>query len=133
SARLGIVGKRGIGRVLCRRYGTAVALVIVIPTLVSNVITIGADLSGTASAVELLTGGSWVWWVLPIAMLLGALLVGAGYQAVSRVLLLLTPLFLLYVAAGFIVRPRWADVLEATFLPHIQFTPTYLAAALALL
>lgn len=133
SARLGIVGKRGIGRLLCRRYGTAAALVIVIPTLFSNVITIGADLSGTASAVQLLTGVPWVWWVVPIAVLLGALLFGAGYEAVSRVLLILTPLFLLYVAVGFVVRPRWASVLEATFLPHFRFAPTYLAAALALL
>src|SRR5579864_3976087 len=133
SARLGIVGKHGIGRVLCRRYGTAVAFVIVIPTLVSNVITIGADLSGTAVAVQLLTGVRWVWWVIPIAALLGVLLVGASYKVVSRVLLILTPLFLLYIAAGFIVHPRWMDVLRATFVPHIQFSPTYLAAALALL
>lgn len=133
SARLGIVGKHGIGRVLCRRYGTAAAFVIVIPTLVSNVITIGADLSGTAVAVQLLTGVQWVWWVIPIAALLGVLLVGASYKVVSRVLLILTPLFLLYVAAGFIVHPRWTSVLQATFVPHIQFSPTYLAAALALL
>ena len=133
SARLGIVGKRGIARILCRRYGTAAALVIVIPTLCSNVITVGADLSGTASAVQLLTGVSWTWWVLPIAVLLGALLIGAGYKTVSRFLLILTPLFLLYVAAGFIVHPRWASVLEATFLPHLRLEPVYLAAALALL
>lgn len=133
SARLGIVGKRGIGRVLCHRYGTAAALVIVIPTVISNVITIGADLSGAASAVQLLTGVSWEWWVVPIAVLLGVLLIAASYHAVSRVLLLLTPLFLLYVVTGFIVHPRWASVLEATFLPRIHFTPTYLAAALALL
>lgn len=133
SARLGIVGKHGIARVLCRRYGTAAAFVIVIPTLFSNVITIGADLSGTAAAVQLLTGVRWVWWVIPIAALLGVLLVGASYKVVSRVLLILTPLFLLYIAAGFIVHPRWMDVLRATFVPQIQFSPTYLAAALALL
>jgi Mn2+/Fe2+ NRAMP family transporter len=133
SARLGIVGKHGIARVLCRRYGTAAAFVIVIPTLFSNVITIGADLSGTAVAVQLLTGVRWVWWVIPIAALLGVLLVGASYKVVSRVLLILTPLFLLYIAAGFIVHPRWMDVLRATFVPQIQFSPTYLAAALALL
>jgi Mn2+/Fe2+ NRAMP family transporter len=133
SSRLGIVGKRGISRLLRRRYGAAVACVIVLPVVFSNVITIGADLSGTAAAVQLLTGVRWVWWVVPIAGLLAVLLVRASYRTISRGLLVLTPLFLLYVAAGFLVRPNWAAVLRATFLPSVRFTPTYLAAALALL
>lgn len=133
SARLGIVGKRGVSRLLRHQYGATVASVIVIPTLFSNVITVGADLSGTASAAQLLTGIPWTWWVVPITVALGVLLIAASYQAVSRVLLILTPLFLLYIATGFVVHPRWAEVLQATFLPRLELSPTYLSAALALL
>jgi Mn2+/Fe2+ NRAMP family transporter len=133
SARIGIVAKHGTTGVLRRRYGAPVASIIVIPVLFSNVVTIGADLSGAAAAVQLLTGIAWTWWVIPIALVLGTLLIGASYQAVSRVLLILTPLFLLYVVTGIAVHPRWARVLEATFLPHVHVTATYLAAALGLL
>ena len=132
SARLGTVGKCGVGRLLRRQYGIMVASVIVIPTLFSNVITVGADLSGAAAAVQLLTGIPWTYWVVPIAVALGALLMAASYQAVSRVLLILTPLFLLYIATGFVVHPRWENVLQATFLPRLALSPTYLSAALAL-
>lgn len=133
STRLGIVAKQGIGRILRHHYGPGVALAIVGPLIVSNVITIGADLSGTGAAVQLMTGVSWEWWIVPIAAVLAVILVYASYRVISRFLLVLTPLFLLYVVTGFIVHPNWGAVLRATFLPSIQFTPSYFAAALGLL
>jgi len=133
STRLGCVAKRGIGRILRTRYGAGIAIAVVAPVIVSNIITVGADLAGTGAAIQLVTGISWEWWIAPIALALGVMLVYTSYHTISRFLLLLTPLFLLYIAAGFIVHPNWGAVLRATFVPSVQFTPTYFAAALGLL
>jgi Mn2+/Fe2+ NRAMP family transporter len=133
STRLGIVTKRGIVRILKSRYGGRVAALVVAPVILSNAITIGADVSGTSAALGLLTGTAWQWWVLPLAAALTGTLVFASYRTISRFLLLLTPLFVLYVVTGIVVRPPWGAVLSATVVPRIQFTPTYLSAALALL
>lgn len=83
--------------------------------------------------MQLVTGIAWEWWIVPLAVGLGITLVYASYRIINRFLLLLTPLFLLYIATGFVVHPHWGGVLRATFLPPIEFTPTYLEAALALL
>jgi Mn2+/Fe2+ NRAMP family transporter len=133
STRLGVVAKQGIARILRTHYGPGAALVVVVPLLGSNIISIGADLAGTGAALELVTGIAWEWWVLPISLALGAALVYASYRVVSRFLLLITPLFLLYVIEGFIVHPNWAAVVRDTLLPPIRFTPGYFAAALGLL
>ncbi len=133
STRLGVVAKQGLARVLRARYGAGIATAVIAPVVLSNVITIGADLSGTSAALELLTGVAWEWWVAPLAVLLAVSLIFASYRTISRFLLLLTPLFVLYIITGFIVRPNWGNVLRATFLPSIQFTPTFLSAALGLL
>ncbi len=133
STRLGIVGKQGIARLLRTRYGRGIAVAVVAPVLASNIITIGADLAGTAAGIQLVTGISWEWWIAPIAFLFGVLLVYASYRTISRFLLLLTPLFLLYIVTGFVVHPNWGAALRATLLPSVQFTPTYFAAALGLL
>jgi Mn2+/Fe2+ NRAMP family transporter len=133
ASRLGAVTKQGIARIVRSRYGRAAALSVVVPLLVSNIISIGADLAGTAAALDLVTGIRWDWWILPITLGLGAMLVYASYQVVSRFLLLLTPLFFLYVIEGVMVHPNWAAVLRDTLLPPIQFTPGYFAAALGLL
>ena len=133
STRLGVVCKHGLGRVVRERYGRTAAAAVIAPVVLSNIITIGADLSGTSAALDLLTGVAWEWWVVPLAVLLAASLIFASYRTISRFLLLLTPLFLLYVITGFIVRPNWGPVLRATFFPSIQLTPTFLSAALGLL
>jgi len=133
STRLGVVAKQGIARILRTHFGPVVAVIVVVPLLVSNVISIGADLAGTGAALELVTSIAWEWWILPVSLALGVVLVYAGYRVVSRFLLLITPLFFLYVIEGFIVHPNWAAVVRDTLLPSIRFTPGYFAAALGLL
>jgi Mn2+/Fe2+ NRAMP family transporter len=133
STRFGVVTKRGIARILRTNYSPWVAAAVVGPVVLSNVITIGADLSGTAAAIGLLTGIAWQWWIVPLAAFMAFSLIFASYRTISRFLLFLTPLFALYIITGFIVRPHWDAVLRATFLPSIQFTPTFLTAALGLL
>lgn len=133
STRLGVVTKHGLARVLRTRYSQGIAAAVIGPVVLSNIITIGADLSGTSAALGLLTGVAWEWWVAPLAILLALSLIFASYRTISRFLLLLTPLFVLYIITGFIVHPNWGTVLRATFLPSIQFTPTFLSAALGLL
>ena len=133
STRLGAVTKHGIGRILKIHYGNRLAAAVILPVVLSNTITVGADLAGTSAALGLLTGIVWQWWVIPLAALMAFSLIYASYRTISRFLLLLTPLFVLYIITGFIVRPHWDAVLRATFIPSIQFTPTFLTAALGLL
>jgi len=133
STRIGVVTKRGLARVLKVYYSPRVAAAVLAPIVCSNVITMGADLSGTGAAIGLLSGTAWEWWVAPLAILMAASLIYAGYRTVSRFLLLLTPLFVLYIITGIIVHPPWGAVLRATFVPSIQLTAAFLTAALGLL
>jgi len=133
SSRLGVVAKKGIAHIVRTHYGPGVSLIVVVPLLVSNIISIGADLAGTGAALELVTGIHWDWWILPLGLAFGVMLTYASYRVVSRFLLLVTPLFFLYVIEGFIVHPNWAAVVRATLLPSIRFIPGYFAAALGLL
>ena len=133
STRLGVVTKHGICALLRIHYGRRVAAAVFAPVMFSNVITIAADLAGTGAAMELLTGIAWEWWIIPLAALLATTLIFASYRVISRFLLTLTPLFVLFIITGFIVRPNWAAVLRATFVPSGQITATYLTAALGLL
>src|SRR5205807_2364229 len=133
STRLGIVTKRGICRNLRVHYSHRAAAALIIPVVLANVITTGADLSGASAALHLLTGIAWEWWTIPLAALTASTLGFASYRTISRFLLLLTPLFVLYIITGFIVHPQWNAVLRATFIPSMAFTPTFLTAALGLL
>lgn len=133
SARIGVVTKHGLNSNLKKHFGLPLALLSALIILICNVATIGADIAGMAAVSELLTGISWFYFILPIAFILGYLLVKENFKKISRFLFLLTPVFLLYVITAFIVSPPWREVLTSTFIPHLKFNFSYIMAAVALL
>ncbi len=133
SSRLGIVAKRGLARVVRKHYGLSVGLFVVTVFAISNTVTIAAEIAGMAAAAMLLTGVSWLWFVPPITGFVAYLLLARSYQQVNRFLLVLTPIFFLYILTAFVIRPNWAEVLFYTLIPHLELSFNYLIAALGLL
>jgi len=133
SARVGVVTKRGLAQLMKEHYGFKLALGASLVLLVCNIATIGADIAGMAAVLGLLTHLPFMWFLLPVALLLSLLLAKENYKVVSRFLFILTPFLLLYVACAFIVQPSWSEVIRQTFLPQLRFTSSYLMAAVALL
>jgi Mn2+/Fe2+ NRAMP family transporter len=133
STRLAIVYQRGFARVLRDRFGLHVAAVVGAIFVASNVATLGADVAGACAALQLITGVPWQVFVVPFVAFVGAALVRGSYAQISRFLLLLTPIFLIYVVTGVWVHPPWGTVARQTFLPSVRLSSDYLAAALGLL
>ena len=133
SARLGLVTRRNLQRVILARFGrfwSVLSLGIVVGV---NLLTLTADLEAGATALNLLLGGDWQLYILPIALASGAIMMLGSYHAIQRVLELVLVLFFVYIAAGFLARPDWGEVLYHTVVPTFQFSYDYVAGALALL
>ena len=133
STRLAVVHRQGLAHVLRERFGFRSAAVLGAVFVASNVATLGADVAGGAIALELISGIPWQVFVVPLTALVGYVLVRGSYAQISRFLLVLTPIFFLYVVTGFWVGPDWGEVLRATVVPPIRLDVGYLAAALGLL
>ena len=71
--------------------------------------------------------------LIPLAFISGAIMMFGSYHAILRILQLVMLVFFAYIAAGFLARPNWGDVLYHTIVPTFQFTYDYVAGALALL
>ena len=71
--------------------------------------------------------------LIPLAFISGAIMMFGSYRAILRILQLVMLVFFAYIAAGFLARPNWGDVLYHTIVPTFQFTYDYVAGALALL
>lgn len=132
SARVGMVAEGGLEGVIRERFGHIWALVAMVFVVAVNLITIAADLEGGAAALQLLTGLDWRWFVLPLALVVGALLLFGGYYGVQRVLRYVLIVFVAYVIAAFLVHPDWGQVLYG-LVPDFSLQPEYVAGALALL
>jgi Mn2+/Fe2+ NRAMP family transporter len=133
AARIGLVTRRGLQRVVYKEYGRVAGLVLLVSVLAVNAITIAADLEGGAAALGLIFGVSWQWFVLPFALAVMALLVFGSYPTVERILKYVLLVFIAYVFSAFAAHPNWGVVLHSTLHPPISTNSMYVQGALSLL
>ncbi len=120
SARVGRVTGHGLSSLMSRHYPRGLLIPFVGLLVVTNAITLGADVAGMASAVRLLVGGPVVLYALLLAALSVALEIFVPYRAYVRALKWLTLVLLAYVAVAFAVRVPWAEALRHTLLPSLE-------------
>jgi Mn2+/Fe2+ NRAMP family transporter len=133
SAQVGLVTNNGLETVVRKRYGKGWALVALVSVLLVNVITLAADLEGGGAALSLVINIDYRWFVIPLAVAAGFVLIRGNYKEIQRVLVYLPLVFLSYVAATFLARPNWNDVLRNSLIPHLSFTGPMISGAIALL
>lgn len=133
SARVGVVTKHGLNAIISKYFGYRLALGVALIVVIANVATIGADIAGMAEVMGIFFKINFVYFILPLALILISLLLAENYQKMSRLFFILTPLFLLYVAAGFLTHPDWYQVIINTVVPKLKFDISYLALAVGLL
>lgn len=132
-ARLGDVKRKGLMLVIKEHYVPIVAYVSAAILIITNTTTLGADLAGVAEAVGMVTATPYIWWVLPIALVLWVIVVFKSFRVIERYLLFLSVVYLAYVASGLLARPPWGLVMDSIFHPRIEFTLPYLLSAVGLL
>ncbi len=132
-ARLGLVYGDGLAGAIRRRYPPWILWVSCGLLAIANIVNIGADLSGMADAIRMVTGTpAWI-WPPAIAATLLTLLIWSSYHTIVRIFKWLTTVLIAYVIAAFFSHPRWIDVLRATFIPHLEWSPQFLATFVAIM
>src|SRR5262249_47519847 len=132
-ARLGMVSGLGLAGVIRRRYSRSVLWGACALLIVANTFNIGADLGGMAAAMEMVTGIRSFFWLPLFVGLIMALLIWSTYRHIARIFKWLTLVLLAYVGAAFLARPDWAEVVRSTFIPHFEWSSTYLATFVGIL
>ena len=132
-ARLGLVTGRGLAGVLRWSYPRWVLWGACLLLMVANVFNIGADLGGMAEATEMITGVNSLYWTPLYTLLLLALLVWSSYRVIARLFKWLTLILFAYVVAAFLAHPDWHAVVQATVVPHIEWSSGFLATLVGIL
>jgi Mn2+/Fe2+ NRAMP family transporter len=133
ASRVGLVTGRDLQTVAVRTQRRSVQWALLLSILVVNVLTVAADLEGGAAAVGLLTHEAWRWFVVPLALVVGSLLVLGAFRQVQRFLLGALACLLAYAVAAFFAHVHWAAVRAATLRPSLHLNTTWVGGALAIL
>ena len=132
-ARLGMVTGRGLGGAIRLRYSRWVLWPACVLLIVANVFNIGADLGGMANVMEMGTGIRSYYWTPFFALLITSLLIWTSYNLIARVFKWLALVLFAYVITAFLARPDWTAVFHGTFVPHVEWTRSYMSVLVGIL
>ncbi len=133
SSRIGITTKKGLARVIRDKFGLFWALVAVAVLVLSNILTVSADIAAMGEILSVWTGTSDVAWSLFFGFSILLLLLRGQYKSISFLLFLLTPLLLLYVFSGLMSNPDLLKVADGAFVPQIGESKLFITVTLALI
>jgi Mn2+/Fe2+ NRAMP family transporter len=132
SARMGAVTGKGFSDLVRESFSLRATALILLTLLVANAGIIVSEFIGIAAAAELFGVSRYI--AVPLAAVLVWLLITRGsYGWVERIFLILSFAFLAYIAAAFLARPDWSDVLAQTVQPHLRPEVGYLYVLIALI
>ena len=133
TARIGVVTKKGLGRVMAEKFGVWPAFFIALLIMITNFIMIGADIAAMSNILGAILGINWYYLILPIGLIIVAFLITKGYAIISRYLFIVTLAFIAYIISGFLIHAPWLTIAHDTFVPVIQSKPGWWLVAVGLL
>lgn len=132
AARMGVVTGQGLIGLVRQRYGVGVGGAVLAALVVANIGTTCAEFAGIAAGFELFGVSRYL--SVPVAAAAVSLLVLRGtFHRVERLLLLLSTVFLAYIASGFMAHPDWGAALRGTVVPTMPLTGEAIAIVTATL
>jgi NRAMP (natural resistance-associated macrophage protein)-like metal ion transporter len=124
-ARIGMVTGSGLAAALRKKFPHWVMVAISAALFGANTLNVGADLSGMADVMRLLTGLPSGLWVAAFGLAIIVATIRFRYLAIASFLKWAALFLFAYIATAILARPDWHQVFRATFLPQ---APTSRAA-----
>ena len=133
-ARIGLVTGQGLAGVVRRHYNHSILFGAVLLLFIANTINVGADLGAMVASIRLLAPAL---PATPLLILIALVVLGLEifipYRQYARVLKFMALSLLAYVITGLIIGGDWRELLVATVIPHIEFTPAFLTLLVAII
>ena len=121
AARMGVITGQGLIGLVRQRYGVGIGGAVLAALVVANIGTTCAEFAGIAAGFELFGISRYI--SVPAAGVLVSLLVLRGsFHRVERLLLLVSTVFLAYIASGILAKPDWGAALHGALVPTMPMT-----------
>ena len=132
SARIGRVTGRGLAGNLRRHFPRPALFAVICTLLAANIINIAADIGAMAAALRMLFGGPPIAYIIGFGAGTAVLQVFVPYHRYVALLKWLCVALFGYVGVAFVVQIPWSDVLRATLVPSVHWTPALLTTVVAI-
>ena len=127
AGRIGLISGRGLAGNMKRYYPRWILLLAAFAIIVSNIINIGADISGMATASNLLLPRvSPIIFAAALSIAIIVLLIFLSYRRLAKFLKWIALVLFSYLLATFLVKIDWPQVFLRLFVPKFIFSRDYI-------
>ncbi|KKS65897.1 MAG: Mn transporter [Parcubacteria group bacterium GW2011_GWA1_42_7] len=133
SAMIGDVTKKGLMTLIKENFGKKTAFFFLAALVLANLLLLFANIVGMAAGFELLTGSNYIYFIIPVIIIIWFLMVFEKYKQISKYFFWFSAILACYVISGFLSNPNWGEVFGSVVFPDIKFNLAYISAAIALL
>lgn len=110
SGRFAIASRMTIADGIRDRFGSNMFIVMLAITFIVNLMVLAAEIGGVSLALQFVTGWSFQWWAVPVAIAVWLLLWNGTFGIIEDGVSFLGLIALSIVVAMFVIGPPWADV-----------------------
>jgi NRAMP (natural resistance-associated macrophage protein)-like metal ion transporter len=125
NARMGVVSGKGLSDLIRERFGVRITFYLMIVLILTNLANSLSDFAGIAASLEIFGISRYIAVPLSIFFLMW-LAVKGTYRSVEKVFLVACIFYVAYVVTGFLARPDWVEVVQATTTPTIKMETPFL-------
>lgn len=115
--RIGLVTGKGLASALGEKFPRPIVMAVSLGLLFANTVTVGADLSAMADAMEMLSGLNSHYCVIFFGVIIALGVILFRYRYIANVLKWFAVSLFAYVLTAFVLHPNWNTILRETFLP----------------
>jgi Mn2+/Fe2+ NRAMP family transporter len=130
AARMGVVTGQGLIGLVRQRYGVRLGGGVLTALVVANIGTTCAEFAGIAAGFELFGISRYV-SVPAAAVMVSALVLRGSFHRVEQFLLILSTVFLAYIASGVLARPDWGAAAHGMLVPTMPLDGAAIAIVTA--
>lgn len=131
-ARMGVVTGKGLSDLIREEFGFRSTFFVMLAGLVVDLANTVAEFAGVAASMEIFGVTKYI--SVPIAAILVWLMVVHGtYRQVEKIFLVACVFYASYIASAFLAKPNWMLAAQQTFVPHLQFSASYLLILIGLI
>jgi len=133
-ARIGLVTQQGLTGTLKKHYPRPILYLMLLFSFPAIVMNIGADIAGMGAVGNLLFPSiSSLFFSVFFTVLLLGLIIYLPYRKIASVLKYLCIVMLVYFVVPFLYHQDLGQILQSTFIPHIEFTKEFMAILVGIL
>lgn len=130
--RIGAVTGKGLAAVIAEHYPKKILYPVVALVVLANTLNIGSDIGAMAASMQLLVPLPFGLLAVFFSLIMLILEVLVPYKTYVRILKWLAITLFAYPVTAFLVNVPWGEVLRATFMPQVEWTPEFLYIIVAI-